>query len=273
MTNETSEKRQPLHVEEIGAVELSYSERGSGHPVMVLHGGAGPLSVVPWAELLARTRSARVVTPTHPGFSGTPRPDGLSSIGGLARVYSAFLDALSLRGVTIVGNSFGGGIAAEVALLSGGQLSGLVIVDGTGIEVPGHPVADAFSLPREELFRRSYHDPGRFAIDPSKLPPAALAAMAANFAALKVYSTSPKDTPLGPRLGGIRVPTVVLWGDSDRIADSDYGRAYAQAIPGASFRLMKDTGHVPQIETPDQLADLVWRFIEEHPSGSAAASG
>jgi pimeloyl-ACP methyl ester carboxylesterase len=273
MVSETSTMNQQLTVDEIGAVELSYSERGSGRPVLLLHGGAGPISVVPWAELLARTRSARVITPTHPGFAGTHRPDALSSIGGLARVYAAFLDALNLQDVTVVGNSVGGAIAAELALAGGGRVGGLALVDGTGIEVPGHPIADAFSMPREELFRRSYHDPVRFAIDPSKLPPPALAAMAANFAALKVYSTSPKDTPLLPRLAGIKVPTVVLWGDSDRIADSDYGRAYAQAIPGASFHLMKDTGHVPQIETPEQLADLVWRFIEERPSGAARARG
>jgi pimeloyl-ACP methyl ester carboxylesterase len=273
MATETSTKTQSLHVAEIGAVELSYSERGSGHPVMVLHGGGGPMSVVPWAELLGRTRSARVITPTHPGFAGTPRPDTLSSLGGLARVYAAFLDSLNLPGVTVVGNSVGGQIAAELALLRPGGVAGLAIVDGTGIEVPGHPVADAFSMPREELFRRSYHDPVRFAIDPTKLPPPALAAMAANFAALKVYSTSPKDAPLLPRLAGIEVPTVVLWGDSDRIADSDYGRAYAQAIPGASFHLMKDTGHVPQVETPEQLADLVWRFIEEHPTARARGPG
>jgi pimeloyl-ACP methyl ester carboxylesterase len=273
LANETSTRKQPLDVEQIGAVELSYNERGSGRPVIVLHGGAGPISVVPWAELLARTRPARVITPTHPGFAGTPRPDALSSLGGLAQVYSAFLDSLNVEGVTVVGNSVGGQIAAELALLGRGRVAGLAIVDGTGIEVPGHPVADAFSMPREELLRRSYHDPVRFAIDPSKLPPPALAAMAANFAALKVYSTSPKDRPLLPRLAGIQVPTTVLWGDSDRIADSDYGRAYAQAIPGASFHLMKDTGHVPQIETPEQLADLVWAFVKERPYTGARAPG
>ena len=64
-----------LDVEEIGRVELSFTERGSGHPIVVLHGGAGPMSVVPWAKLLAGMKPARVITPTHPGFMATPRPD------------------------------------------------------------------------------------------------------------------------------------------------------------------------------------------------------
>jgi pimeloyl-ACP methyl ester carboxylesterase len=54
----------------------------------------------------------------------------------------------------------------------------------------------------------------------------------------------------------------VVWGDSDRIADADYGRAFAQAIPGARFELLKDTGHLPQIETPQQLLDSVSAFVE-----------
>ena len=52
----------------------------------------------------------------------------------------------------------------------------------------------------------------------------------------------------------------MTWGDSDRIVDPDYGRAFAEAIPGARFKLLADTGHLPQIETPDQLLDAIWTF-------------
>jgi pimeloyl-ACP methyl ester carboxylesterase len=62
----------------------------------------------------------------------------------------------------------------------------------------------------------------------------------------------------------VKTPTLVVWGDSDRIADVDYGRAYAAAIPGARFQLLSDTGHLPQIETPEQLLDAVWAFAETH---------
>jgi len=60
----------------------------------------------------------------------------------------------------------------------------------------------------------------------------------------------------------VTTPTLVVWGDSDRIADADYGRAFAEAIPGARFQLLKDTGHLPQIETPEPLLDAVWNFVE-----------
>ena len=65
------------------------------------------------------------------------------------------------------------------------------------------------------------------------------------------------------------VPTLVLWGDSDRMFDPEYGRAYAASIPGADFTLLTDTGHVPQIETPEQLLDPIWDFANAQSSARA----
>jgi pimeloyl-ACP methyl ester carboxylesterase len=255
-----------LEVEGIGSVELAYTARGAGRPIIILHGGAGPMSVGPWAELLARTRPAHVITPTHPGFGGTPRPAGLTTVAGLARVYAAFLDHLGLDGVTVVGNSVGGWIAAELALLHPAHLKSLVIIDGGGIEVPGHPVTDVFQLSMDELSRLSYHDPARFRIDPSKFSPQQKAGMAGNIATLKAYGGASTDPTLRQRLSGIDVPTLVLWGESDRVIDPDYGRAYAEAIPGATFHLMPRAGHLPQIETPEELVQVVWPFTEPRPA-------
>ena len=80
----------------IGPVPVTYSDRGTGRPVLLLHGGAGPQSVTGFADQLAEAGPARVIAPVHPGFAGTPRPAGLSDIGGLARLYAALLDELDL---------------------------------------------------------------------------------------------------------------------------------------------------------------------------------
>ena len=66
------------------------------------------------------------------------------------------------------------------------------------------------------------------------------------------------DPTLASRLGTLEIPTLVLWGRSDRIVDTDYGRAYAAAIPVARFQLLPDTGHSPQMETPDQVMRAIW---------------
>jgi len=249
-----------------GKVEVSFSDRGEGRPFLLLHGGGGPLTVNGFADLLAVQRPARVITPTHPGFGGTPRPDSLASVQGLAALYIALLAELGLRDVTVIGNSIGGWIAAEMALLDTHRISGFVLVDAVGIEVPGHPIADFFSLTPRQVAELSYHDPDRFGIDPSKLPPEALKAMAGNRATLAIYAgRSMNSAGLAERLAGVTTPTLVVWGDSDQIADATYGRAFADAINGARFQLLKDTGHLPQIETPEQLLEAIWAFAETRP--------
>jgi pimeloyl-ACP methyl ester carboxylesterase len=64
------------------------------------------------------------------------------------------------------------------------------------------------------------------------------------------------------------VPTLVLWGESDQIVDPEYGRAYAAAIPSARFELLQSTGHMPQMETPDQLLEAIWACVDTDFSGS-----
>jgi pimeloyl-ACP methyl ester carboxylesterase len=247
-------------------VELTVDDQGSGRPFLLLHGGGGPQTVAAFAGLLAEQHGARVLTPVHPGFGGTERPEQLTDVGTLARLYADLLDTLDLRDVIVVGNSIGGWIAAELALLGSERVSGYVLVDAAGIEVPGHPVVDIFPLAPQELSALSFHNPARFGIDPAALPEAVRAAAAGNRASLAVYQGPYKmaDPGLRERLAKVTSPVLVVWGESDRVVDRDYGRAYAAAIPGAHFVLIAASGHLPQIETPSELLRIVAEFAEEN---------
>jgi pimeloyl-ACP methyl ester carboxylesterase len=254
MTPETAVTRiEALTLPGVGPVELAVDERGDGQPFLVLHGGAGPQSMASFSERLAEQGHHRVLTPTHPGFGGTARPDGLTTVDGLAALYVALLDNLELEDVTVIGNSIGGWIAAELALLNSPRVSGLVLLDAVGIEVDGHPIADVSTLSVPELMALSFHDATPFRVDPTTLPDAQRAIMATNGAALAVYAGTPPmtDPTLRGRLSGITVPTLLLWGASDQIVDIEYGRAYAAAIDRARFEVLATTGHMPQMETPD----------------------
>jgi pimeloyl-ACP methyl ester carboxylesterase len=193
--------------------------------------------VTPWPDLLAAKTMARVVTPTHLGLVGTPRPHVLTSVGGLARVYAALIDKLGLEGASVIGQSIGGWIAAELGLLAGARISSLVLVNAVGIEVPDHPAEDVFG--------------GTPATPEARV--------------LKMYAGTMMDPSLRPRLSASAVPpTLVVWGDDDGVVDREYGRAYAQAISGAELRLLRGVGHSPQLEAPELLADTVRPFVAKH---------
>jgi pimeloyl-ACP methyl ester carboxylesterase len=240
------------------AVEVSVSTYGAGRPVLLLHGGAGPQSMTGFAEQLVAAHRVSALVPIHPGFGGTDRPSALTGIRALAQLYANVIDKLDLSEVTIIGNSIGGWLTAEIALLNSPRIRDIVLIDAVGIEVPGHPITDFYSLTMDEVFRLSFHNPEPFRVDPATMPPQAQAVAAGNRAALAAYAgDSMSDPTLTARLSGIAVPTLVLWGASDQIVDADYGRAYAQAIPGAQFELLTETGHSPQLETPAQVLKVL----------------
>src|SRR5690349_18896276 len=118
--------------------DLTFATAGTGRPVLVLHGGGGPATVAGLAAHLART--AHTLTPTHP-------PDWLPGADDLALAYLRHLHALGLRDVLVVGSSFGGWTAAEMAVRdTAGVITDLVLIDAVGVHVPDEPIRDFFTL-------------------------------------------------------------------------------------------------------------------------------
>ncbi|HZP53424.1 alpha/beta hydrolase [Actinocrinis sp.] len=253
-----------LSVPGIGEVDLTVDDRGQGRPLLLLHGGAGPLSVANLAEALAAEGGIRVLTPTHPGFEGTPRPARLDSVAGLAAVYEALLERLGLIDVVVAGNSLGGWVTAQLALgISAPRLAGIVVINAVGIEVEGHPIAETADVAPDQLLALAYHDPAPYRIDPAALPAERLAVMAANRAAVQLYGgASMFDPQLRARLSAITTPALFVWGESDRIADLEYGRAFAQSVPGALFEPIPEAGHFPHIEQPAMTLKAITQFAD-----------
>jgi pimeloyl-ACP methyl ester carboxylesterase len=263
----TNSSTRTLEVTGIGPVDVTYSDQGTGRAFLLLHGGAGPASVTSFADLLCHNGENRVLTPTHPGFQGSPRSDALRDVKGLAAFYVTLIEELELSDVMVIGNSLGGWIAAEVAILDSPRVRAVVIMDAVGIDVDGHPVADVSTKSFPEIQNLSYFEPEKFRVDPSAFNDAQRATIAGNLATLSLYAggSSMVDPTLRLRLRTISVPTLVIWGESDGIADVEYGRRYAAEIDGAEFVVMERTGHLPQLESPDRLLPLLFEFTARHP--------
>jgi pimeloyl-ACP methyl ester carboxylesterase len=216
---------------------------------LVLHGGGGPFTVQGLATHLEQRH--HVLAPTLPGWDGTELPEHMTSVGDLAAAYLDTLKSQDLRDVLVVGSSLGGWIGLEMALRDADhRIAGLVLIDSAGVAMEGEPIRDIFTLTPRELAEYSFHDAERFFVDPATLPAGVLAARQANMATMKLLAGDPymHDPGLLARLGDVRVPTLVLWGEADRVVTPGYGRRLAAAIPGARFALVPRAGHLPQIE-------------------------
>src|SRR5262245_19814091 len=114
-------------------LELTLTEAGSGRPVLILHGGGGPFTVASIADHLADTM--HTITPTHPGWNGTARPEWFSGVDDLALAYLSYLEDNNLRDVLVIGSSLRGRIGAEMAFEDRARhTTSIILIDADGIK-------------------------------------------------------------------------------------------------------------------------------------------
>lgn len=235
------------------------TESGTGRPILLLHGGGGPFTVAILASHLSETN--HVLAPTHPGFNGTAPVDRIAKVRDLANAYAQMIADKDLREVIVVGSSVGGWLAAELALTDAAyRLAGIVIINGLGVRVEGHPVMDISKMTPAEFAPYSFHDPSKLRLPPPT--PESLVIARNNGAALSRLTAEADEDPA--RLAKIRTPTLIIWGASDRIVDTDYGRAYAKAIGEADFVLVPEAGHLPYMENAPAVFAALDSFLTAH---------
>lgn len=249
----------------IGEVSLDAWEAGDGPTLLFLHGGDFFAPHRPFLDLLAQR--FRVLAPRHPGFGASPRPDGFRTVDDLAYLYLDLLDRRGESDVTLVGASFGGWLALELAVRSLARVGRLVLLDTLGVKFSGREardIADIYALPEDELQRRTFFDPARALPDYTAIGEAEAEAIVADRTATAFYGWRPYMHNPGLRqwLHRVRVPSLVLWGDADGIVTPDYGRKLAAALPDARFEPIGEAGHYPAIERPEAVAAAIAGFAE-----------
>ena len=252
-----------------GKLTLECLSGGRGDSVLVLH-DIEYLNTWQSFEAQLASKSYRVIAPSHPGFGASERPEWLDSVDDLAYVY---LDLLRELGPShVIGLGFGGWIAAEMAVRSDDLMRSLVLVDAVGIKTGNHltrDIADTFVMKPREFLEATWHDPEAGA-GVMKLPglsqltdDEALTVMRnKESAALYTWNPFMHNPKLAKRLDRIRVPSLVLCGASDQVVTPDYGRAFAERIPGAEFKTIAAAGHYPYLEQPEAFVAAVTQFLK-----------
>ncbi|MBV8755083.1 MAG: alpha/beta hydrolase [Hyphomicrobiales bacterium] len=243
-------------------IALAVRRKGRGPSILVLHGGGGPVLGFPFADRLAER--FELIEPIHPGFAGTPIPDHFDGLEDLVYLYLDLMDALDLKQTVVLGNSLGGWLAAEIAVRTTARIGKLIMVDAVGVKVGGREerdIADLFATSQAELDRLMWHDPAR-APDRSKLSDEELKIVVGNRVALSLYGWDPylHNPQLRHRLHRITVPTLFIWGESDRLVTPAYGKAYCAMIPGAQMSVIARAGHTPYVEQPEAFVASVMSF-------------
>jgi pimeloyl-ACP methyl ester carboxylesterase len=237
---------------------------GAGPALLFLHGAGGAGRWLDFQAALARHFTVRM--PSHPGHGGSPAAEWIEHISDLAFHYLDLLDDLGWERVHLVGASFGGWIAAEMAVMASHRLASLVLIDPVGIKADGWIYPFLFGMELPELVTTVFHKlEAALALAPRDESVDTLAELYRQNAALARVAWNPHlyNPQLRRRLHRITAPTLLCWGEHDRVAPLLCAEAWAGAIPGARLVTFADSGHVPHLEEPDAVAAAVVGFCAQ----------
>jgi pimeloyl-ACP methyl ester carboxylesterase len=241
---------------------------GSGPPVVFLHGAVGLV----WDTFLDALASHHTVyAPEHPGTSvGDPDSiNHLDNLWDLVLYYYEVFDALGLASVPVIGHSFGGMVAAELAATNPARVSKLVLISPIGLWRDDTPIRNWMLItPATDLPKYLFYDPTGPAAqralqlpdDPTMLVEAQIHSYWSLACTGKFVWPIP-DKGLKKRIHRITAPTCIVWGKEDRLVPPVYAQEFAHRIPGARVELVDQAGHMPAVEQPAHMAALVHEFL------------
>jgi pimeloyl-ACP methyl ester carboxylesterase len=248
-----------------GRLRLHVKTAGDGPPLVYLH----PLPGLAWSPFLDKLAQHHTVyAPELPGTSpGDPRAiHEVQTFWELLLIYTEALGRLGLERPVMIGQSFGGMIAADLAACFPGLLGKLVLFAPLGLwrdDAP-IPLVELVTGPPEEQPRYLYADPAKAASapppDPDQLP-TVIAQTTWNIGCAAKFAWPIADHGLGRRLHRITTPTLIVWGRDDGLVPSAYAQDFATGIPSSHVEVLADCGHVPQVEQPERTWTAISAFL------------
>ena len=249
-----------------GGLSVAVLEGGSGDPLLYLHGPDGLPGWAPYLDQLAQ--QSGVYAPYHPGVGRSEGLERLDELWDLVLFYEELLDELGLQRISVIGHSYGGMVAAELAAHCRHRIRRLVLISSLGLWLDDTPVADFFVLSQEERGRAEWYDPesevARAALaqpeDPQERAEYAVDRIQ-TLAAIGKFSWPIPDRGLTKRIHRITAPTLLLWGAADGIVPPVYGEEFRRLIPGSRLEVLEGCGHFPHRECPERSLSTVAQFL------------
>jgi len=277
-------ERIPIQTLSVKGQTMAYLDIGTGHPVILIHGFGG--SMWQWEyQQAALSSHVRVITPDLIGSGLSDKPDIEYSPEQMLDYFIAFMDALQIPQATLAGNSMGAGLAIGMALAHPDRVSKLILIDGLPDNVMGKLTSPSIrraletsapswlisignwlfgGLMIESVLKEVVHDPAlltpavlersnRNRQRPGLIPPI-----------LTVRETLPLwENGFATRLGEITHPTLILWGEEDRVFPVTVGEELHRTIKNSTFIRIPQAGHIPQWEQPDLANQAMVKFITQ----------
>jgi pimeloyl-ACP methyl ester carboxylesterase len=235
----------------VDGVRVQILEAGKGKPLIYFHGAGASRG---FDELLPLAEKHRLIVPIHPGFGGSDDDLSINSVLDYVVHYAALFDALKLHEpVDLVGHSLGGWIASLFAIFQGHRVHRLALACPAGLRVPEYPGADLFMIPPEKL-------PSTLAASPTVLAKMTRGEVTVDMkvaryremtSLARVIWERSYDPKLDRWLKRVSVPTLILWGEQDKVLPVQQARRWADRLAcGAEISTFDGVGHLVFLEAP-----------------------
>ena len=253
-----------MAITNLAGLAIDIWEGGHGPPVLFLHGAGGFHVDGPFLDELGKHR--RIIAPSHPGFGRSQLPDWMDRPDDIAHLYLDLLDRIGHAEIDVIGCSFGGWIAAELATMVPHRIRSMVLVAPCGVKLGDREaldIPDIYAMPADAVEKLLYHRPERHRRVLADMSDDELAIMLRNREAFALFGWEPylHNPKLPHRLHRAICPTLFIRGEFDGLIAADYIKGYADLFPDARILTIPDAGHLPQVEQPEAFVAAAVAFI------------
>lgn len=236
---------------------------GEGPRLIWLHHSTGSLGWLPLHEKLSE--KFRVVVPDLPGFGQSERPTWARHPRDIAMLMQRMAANHTSDPYLLVGHGFGGWIAAEMATMNPEALSGLVLVGAAGIQPNEGEIMDQIMWDYEDYVKQGFSDDAAFTTAFGEEIDKELRELwdfSREMTARLTWKPWMFNRQLPPLLPEVATPSLLVWGEHDRVIPLDCAKQFEAALPNATLEIVSGAGHLLEMEQPETLAALITGFAD-----------